>query len=60
MTDQTRTGTDAQPQGFARLLKRIFVRVGVLPALLIVALIVFTALSDNFLTPRNLMNVVRQ
>jgi ribose transport system permease protein len=60
MTDQTRTGTDTPHDGFGRQLKRIFVRVGVLPALLIVALIVFTALSDNFLTSRNLMNVVRQ
>ena len=41
-------------------LKLGFVRLGVLPFLLIIALIVFTSLSDNFLTGRNLMNVARQ
>ena len=37
-----------------------FVRLGVLPFLLLIAIIVFTLLSDNFLTGRNLMNVLRQ
>ena len=37
-----------------------FVRLGVLPFLLLIALIVFTLMSDNFLTGRNLLNVVRQ
>ena len=37
-----------------------FVRVGVLPFLLLLAVIVFAFLSDNFLTGRNLLNVVRQ
>jgi ribose transport system permease protein len=41
-------------------LRRMFVRVGVLPFLLIAAMIVFTAMSDNFLSTRNLMNVARQ
>ena len=41
-------------------MKRVFVRVGILPFLLVIALIVFTMMSDNFLTPRNLMNVLRQ
>ncbi|SMF56638.1 monosaccharide ABC transporter membrane protein, CUT2 family [Tistlia consotensis] len=41
-------------------LKRLFVRLGVLPFLLIVAVIVFTLMSDNFLTGRNLANVARQ
>ena len=41
-------------------LKAVFMRLGVLPFLLIIALIVFTLLSDNFLTWRNLMNVARQ
>ena len=40
--------------------KVVFVRLGVLPFLLIVALIVFTLASDNFLTVSNLTNVVRQ
>lgn len=42
------------------LLVRLFVRLGVLPFLLIVAIIVFASLSENFLTVRNLTNVVRQ
>jgi len=37
-----------------------FVRLGVLPFLLVVCLIVFSFMSDNFLTGRNLMNVLRQ
>lgn len=41
-------------------IKRIFIRVGVLPFFLAIALIVFTALSSQFLTGQNLMNVARQ
>ena len=41
-------------------LRVAFVRLGVLPFLVVVALIVFTLLSDNFFTVRNLTNVVRQ
>lgn len=37
-----------------------FVRLGVLPFLLLIALVVFTLMSDNFLSGRNLLNVVRQ
>lgn len=37
-----------------------FVRLGVLPFLLVLCLIVFSMMSDNFLTGRNLMNVLRQ
>jgi ribose/xylose/arabinose/galactoside ABC-type transport system permease subunit len=40
--------------------KFAFVRLGVLPFLLIIALIIFTLMSGNFLTGRNLMNVARQ
>ena len=43
-----------------RLLKLAFVRLGVLPFLLLIAVVVFTAMSDNFLTGRNLLNVIRQ
>lgn len=50
-----------QPSGgLANNLKRLFVKLGILPFLLVTALIVFTLMSDNFLTPRNLMNVLRQ
>ncbi len=38
----------------------VLVRWGVLPFLLIIAVVVFALLSENFLTGRNLMNVVRQ
>jgi len=41
-------------------LKLVFIRLGVLPFLLIIAIIVFTLSSENFLTVSNLTNVVRQ
>ncbi|MCD1265392.1 ABC transporter permease [Shinella sumterensis] len=44
----------------ARTAKLAFVRIGVLPVLLIIALVCFTAMSGNFLSTRNLMNVARQ
>ncbi|MFG1306928.1 ABC transporter permease [Xanthobacter autotrophicus] len=43
-----------------QLLKRAFVKVGVLPILLVLAILVFRSMSDNFLTVQNLTNVVRQ
>lgn len=48
------------PSPNRQILKRLFVRVGVLPILLVVAIIVFRAMSENFLTLQNLTNVVRQ
>ena len=53
MTDTAR-GAAANP------LRRLFVRLGVLPFFLAGALIVFTILSDRFLTVDNLVNVARQ
>jgi ribose/xylose/arabinose/galactoside ABC-type transport system permease subunit len=44
----------------ARLVQQLFIRLGVLPFLLLVAVVVFTAISDNFLSVQNLTNVVRQ
>ena len=44
----------------ALVLKRVFVRLGILPFLLLVALVIFTLMSENFLTSRNLTNVLRQ
>ena len=41
-------------------IKRLFVKVGVLPFFLLGALIVFTLLSPKFLTGQNLVNVARQ
>ncbi|MEO3428931.1 ABC transporter permease [Pelagibius sp. CAU 1746] len=51
----------ARPRGGAGdAAKRLFVKLGILPFLLVIAVVVFTLMSDNFLTPRNLMNVLRQ
>lgn len=52
------TATDSAPR--TNLLKRLFIRLGVLPFFLGIALIVFTLLSDKFLTMQNLVNVGRQ
>ena len=64
MADQEPKETGAAPTARTRSLtywvQLGFVRLGVLPFLLLIALVVFTLLSDNFLTGRNLMNVVRQ
>ncbi|MEH6475435.1 MAG: ABC transporter permease [Sneathiella sp.] len=59
MSNQTETMPKAKVS-IADSLKRIFVRLGILPFLLLIAVIVFASLSDNFLTGRNLMNVLRQ
>jgi len=55
-----RAMTEEKSRSLVDKLKALFVRLGVLPFLLVIAVIVFTILSDNFLTGRNLMNVVRQ
>jgi len=52
-TGQPRRGVDYW-------LRLAFVRLGVLPFLVVIAVVVFTLLSDNFLSVRNLTNVVRQ
>ena len=44
----------------AHMLKKAFVRLGILPFLLLAALLIFTLMSENFLTVRNLTNVFRQ
>ncbi|MCY4459232.1 MAG: ABC transporter permease [Albidovulum sp.] len=41
-------------------LKLLFVRLGILPFLVLIAVLVFALMSENFLTTRNLMNVLRQ
>lgn len=40
--------------------RRVFIHMGVLPFLIILATVIFALLSDNFLTVRNLTNVARQ
>ena len=59
MTDQFIAPSKPANQ-LADLPKRLFIKLGILPFLLIIAVIVFTFMSDNFLTGRNLMNVLRQ
>lgn len=41
-------------------IKNLFIKVGVLPFFLFIALVVFTLLSPRFLTGQNLVNVARQ
>jgi len=55
-----RTAPLVQGRSTTYWLQLAFVRLGVLPFLLLIAVIIFTLMSDNFLTGRNLLNVVRQ
>ena len=43
-----------------KLMRKAFIGMGVLPFLILIATIIFTILSNNFLTSRNLINVARQ
>lgn len=43
-----------------RAIRKLFIKVGVLPFFLFIALVVFTLLSPRFLTGQNLVNVARQ
>jgi len=43
-----------------KMFRKAFIGMGVLPFLIVLAMIIFTILSDNFLTVRNIMNVARQ
>jgi len=56
----TATAAQSSTTTLSHKLKVVFVRLGVLPFLLLIAIVVFTAISDNFLSGRNLLNVVRQ
>lgn len=42
------------------IVKKAFIGMGVLPFLILIAIIIFALLSENFLSIRNLMNVARQ
>ena len=50
----------SQPQPLSLRLQQIFVRLGVLPFLLLIAVIVFSLLSSRFYGPENIKNVLRQ
>lgn len=41
-------------------IKGLFLRLGVLPVLLMAAIVIFSLLSDHFLTEQNLVNLLRQ
>ena len=43
-----------------KMIRKSFIGMGVLPFLIVIATIIFTILSENFLTVRNLINVARQ
>lgn len=45
---------------FLRVLVYLFLRVGALPFLLLLAMLVFSIITENFLTQQNLMSVSRQ
>jgi ribose transport system permease protein len=60
MSDEVSTAKPEARRPLATWVKFAFVRLGVLPFLLVIALIIFTLMSGNFLTGRNLMNVARQ
>ena len=58
---ETGTTQSAQIQnGLLRFLANVFLRVGALPFLLLLAMLIFSTISDNFLTRQNLMSVSRQ
>jgi ribose/xylose/arabinose/galactoside ABC-type transport system permease subunit len=50
----------SEQQAKTQLLVRLFLSIGVLPILLVVALVLFSFLSDNFFTFNNIANVLRQ
>lgn len=63
MSDLLSAPPAAQPRrrrALAELARRAFVKLGVLPFLLVLAIATFAGLSDQFLTSQNLVNLVRQ
>ncbi len=64
MTPSSSAGTTPAPARTSRRLvdlpRRLFLRLGVLPFMLLIALLVFSLLSDQFLTAQNLVNLLRQ
>ncbi|MEU8244885.1 ABC transporter permease [Nonomuraea sp. NPDC048916] len=61
MTLQSEVEVTARPRASAiSYAARIFVKIGVLPILVVVALITFSMMSDNFLTVDNIHSALRQ
>ncbi|MGE0006519.1 MAG: ABC transporter permease [Parvibaculaceae bacterium] len=52
--------TDGRNASLSRTAKRLFARIGVLPILLVMAVVIFSLASEHFLSARNLTNVARQ
>lgn len=52
--------SESAPPPSLGLLKQAFLRMGVLPLLMLIALVVFSLVSDQFLKVDNLVNLVRQ
>src|SRR6202050_1119921 len=59
-TPQTEHSAEPQLQPLSLRLQHLFVRLGVLPFLLLIAVIVFSLLSSRFYGPENIKNVLRQ
>lgn len=60
MADETKPAQRVGDRGIALFIKRAFVKLGILPFLLVAAVVIFALMSENFLTVRNLTNVLRQ
>ncbi|TBN53999.1 ABC transporter permease [Hansschlegelia quercus] len=60
MTPASAAVVTPRPAPSGQKLKRLFVRLGVLPFLLVIAVCVFSLMAPNFLTVGNLSNVLRQ
>src|SRR5262249_1555432 len=62
MTTDSARQTEGSPQAPSLMLRlpELFVRLGVLPFLLLIAIIVFSLLSSRFYGPENIKNVLRQ
>ena len=60
MVAETERATPRRSRTPIEWLQYAFVRLGVLPFLLVIAIIVFGMMSDNFLSRGNLVNVARQ
>lgn len=60
MTSRATAGPGGSNLSLLERLELVFVKIGVLPPLLLLAVIVFSRLSDNFLDVENFENVLRQ
>lgn len=59
-SEPQRDATSSTKSPLTNTITRLFVKVGVLPILVVIAVAIFASASENFLTARNLMNLLRQ